>query len=219
MTRKEKYEADHKIEAGVAKFLDEHFYAIFKEKVPVMRWDDTEHQYAGIDLTINNTQFDEKVKVRGCLNSVYGYPSFELQLNNRANQIQDGWFIDKQHTTDYYTYIGVYSYTNDENSISDDNNISACDVLWVKKQDVVDMIEEQMTMDELKSDAAQLSEDDFMPAQKKRKTYPHRKFWLTYSAWMHEKPVNLVVPRDTLEKLQHSKHFIITRTEVKKIKK
>ena len=43
MTRKEKYEADHKIEAGVAKFLDEHFYAIFKEKVPVMRWDDTEH--------------------------------------------------------------------------------------------------------------------------------------------------------------------------------
>lgn len=84
----------------------------------------------------------------------------------------------------------------------------------MKKQDVVDMVEEQMTMDELKSDAAELREDDFMPMQKKRKTYPHRKFWLTYSAWMHEKPVNLVVPRDILEKLPHSTHFIVRKNSL-----
>jgi len=75
-----------------------------------------------------------------------------------------------------------------------------------------------MTMDELKSDAAELREDDFMPQAKKRKTYPHRKFWLTYSAWMHEKPVNLVVPRDTLEKLPHSRHFMITTDKITMIK-
>ena len=216
MTRNQRYEADRKIEAGVAKFLDEHFYAVLKEKVPVTRWDDTEHQYAGIDLTINNTHFDEKVKIRGCLNSVYRYPSFELQLNNKGNCLQDGWFIDKQHTTDYYTYIGVYSYTNDECSISDDNNISACDVLWVKKQDVVDMVEEQMTLDEVKEDASQLRED-WKATSERRKTYKHRKFWLTYSPYLAEKPVNLVTLRDSLEKLPHSRHFIITREKVTKI--
>ena len=68
----------------------------------------------------------------------------------------------------------------------------------------------------MKSDAAELREYDFVTMQKKRKTYPHRKFWLTYSAWMHEKPVNLVVPRDTLEKLPHSKHFIVTKEKVRK---
>ena len=87
----------------------------------------------------------------------------------------------------------------------------------MKKQDVVDMVEEQMTMDELKSDAAELREDDFIPMQKKRKTYQHRKFWLTYSAWMYEKPVNLVVPRDILEKLPHSKHMIVTKEKVVRV--
>ena len=51
-------------------------------------------------------------------------------------------------------------------------------------------------------------------ATKKRKTYKHKKFWLTYSAWMHEKPVNLVVPRETLENLPHSKHFMITKDKI-----
>lgn len=217
MTRKQKYEEDRKIEAGVAKFLDEHFYAVLKEKVPVIRWDDTEHQYAGIDLTINNTHLDEKVKVRGCLNSVYGYPSFEVSLKNKANYVQDGWFVQPL-STDYYTFIGVYSYTNDECSISDDNNISACDVLWVKKQDVVDMVEEQMTVDQLKSEAKELREDTTKLFKgKSRTTYKHRKFWLTYSAWLDEKPVNLVTLRTTLEKMPHSKHYVVTREKVRKI--
>ena len=87
----------------------------------------------------------------------------------------------------------------------------------MKKQDVVDMIEEQMTMEQLKTDANELREDSIELFQNKsRKTYPHRKFWLTYSTWMFEKPVNLVVPRDTLEKLPHSKHFIVSKEKVRK---
>lgn len=90
-------------------------------------------------------------------------------------------------------------------------------MLWVKKQDVVSMVEQQMTMQRLKADAEELREDDFMPAQKKRKTYPHHMFWLTYSCWLAEKPVNLVVPRDTLENLPHSAHFIVTKQKATRI--
>lgn len=212
MTRADKYKTDMLIEAGVSRFLDDNFYG--KLKADTHRWKDKEHQFAGIDTTINHTNFDEKIKIRGCLNSVYGCPSFEVSLLNKGNEVQDGWFCQPL-STDYYAFIGVYSYGNDENAVSATTQISACDVLWVKKQDVVDMVEEQMTIDEMKADAEELREDDFDTMQKKRKTYSHRKFWLTFSAWMHEKPVNLVVPRDTLEKLPHSRHFIITRTGVK----
>ena len=212
MTRSEKYKADQLVEAGVSQFLDDNFYG--KLKAETHRWNDIEHQFAGIDTSINNTNFDEKIKIRGCLNTVYGCPSFEVSLLNRGNEVQDGWFC-QQLSTDYYAFIGVYSYGNDENAISSTSAISACDVLWVKKSDVVAMVEEQMTIDQMKSDAAELREDDFMPMQKKRKTYSHRKFWLTFSAWMHEKPVNLVVPRDTLEKLPHSRHFIVAKGKVK----
>ena len=206
MDRHSKYRADQLIEAGVAKFLDSNFYA--KLKAPSKRWHDKEHQFAGIDITVKNINFDEKVKIRGCLNQVYGCPSFEMSLVNKADNVQDGWFMQNL-STDYYAYIGVYSYGNDENAVSSTSEISACDVLWVKKQDVVDMVEEQMTMEQLKSDAEELREDDFMVMTKKRKTYPHRRFWLTFSAWMPEKPVNLVVPRETLEKLPNSRHFIV----------
>lgn len=212
MTRQEKYKADMLVESGVAQFLDENFYSMLK--APSTRWHDKEHQFAGIDVTVKNTNFDEKVKVRGCLNTVYGCPSFEMSLLNKGGEVQDGWFASPL-STDYYAYISVYSYGNDENAISAKSQISACDVLWVKKQDVVDMVEEQMPIDQLKADAAELRQDS--TTTKKRKTYLHQKFWLTYSAWMHEKPVNLVVPRQTLEKLPHSRHFIVH--ENKKVKK
>lgn len=215
MNRNDKYQMDMLIEAGVSQFLDDNFYG--KLKAETHRWKDKEHQFAGIDTTINNTNFDEKIKIRGCLNSTYQYPSFEMSLVNKGGYVDDGWFT-KPLSTDYYAFIGVYSYGNDENAISCPNEISACDVLWVKKQDVIDMVEEETSMEELKSDAEELREDDFMPMQKKRKTYSHHKFWLTYSAWMHEKPVNLVVPRNTLEKLPHSRHFLITTNKITIIK-
>lgn len=214
MTRQEKYKADQLIEAGVAQFLDKHFYSKLNAKTT--RWTDRQHQFAGIDVTINTTHFDEKVKVRGCLNSVYSCPSFEVSLLNRGYAVQDGWFMQPL-STDFYAYIGVYSYGDDENGISATSAISACDVLWVKKQDVVDMVEEHMTLDQLKADAEELREDDFNVAYKKRKTYSHRKFWLTYSAWLAEKPVNLVVPRQILEGLPHSKHMLVSKEKVRKI--
>lgn len=214
MNRVDKYKTDMLIEAGVSQFLDDNFYG--KLKAETHRWKDKEHQFAGIDTTINNTNFDEKIKIRGCLNSTYKYPSFEVSLLNRGDEVQDGWFC-QQLSTDYYSFIGVYSYGNDENAVSCPNEISACDVLWVKKQDVVDMVEEQMPIDQLKADAAELRED-MLVATKKRKTYQHKKFWLTYSVWMHEKPVNLVVPRETLENLPHSKHFMITKDKITIIK-
>ena len=206
MNRQQKYKADQLIEAGVAEFLDENFYS--KIEAPVQRWHDKQHQFAGIDVSIKNINFDEKTKIRGCLNQVLGFPSFEMSLLNKGGNVQDGWFMQNL-STDYYAYISVYSYGDDENAISASSQISACDVLWVKKQDVVSMVEEQMPMQQLREDAEELREDDFMVFTKKRKTYKHKRFWLTFSSWLQEKPVNLVVPRDTLEKLPHSKHFIV----------
>ena len=52
-----------------------------------------------------------------------------------------------------------------------------------------------------------------------RKSYRHRKFWLTYSSRLKEQPVNLVVPRTTLEAFQHSVHFIVTKDGVQRMKK
>lgn len=41
------------------------------------------------------------------------------------------------------------------------------------------------------------------------KRYPHGAFWLSLSSNLDERPVNLVVPRGTLESLS-AKKFIVT---------
>lgn len=50
-----------------------------------------------------------------------------------------------------------------------------------------------------------------------RKRYPHNKFWLTYSSSLREKPVNLVMTRDTLSSLKSTKQIIISRDKIKKV--
>lgn len=216
MTREQQYKADQKLEAMAAKFLDHNFYSVFGEKA--RRYSDLEHQYAGIDVTVCKTRFDEKLKVHGCLNQVLGCPSFEIQLVDRAGNIRDGWFANMDLSTDYYAYIGVSATTNVEAQLTSESQISAADVLWVKKQDVLDFVQEQSSIEELKADANSLrdSAQYSYGAPKLRKTYSHRKFWLTYSTYLKEQPVNLVTTRQNLEALPHTKHFIVYKGKVVK---
>ena len=199
-----------------ASFLDHNFYSIFGGKAT--RHSDTYHQYGGVDVTVGNANFDEKLKVHGCLNQVLGCPSFEIQFVDKANNIHDGWFANMDLSTDYYAYIGVSATTNDEAQLTSESQISAADVLWVKKQDVLDFIQEYAGIEDVKADADTLRDSAQYNycTPKLRKTYSHRKFWLTYSTYLKEKPVNLVTTRERLVALPHTKHFIIYKGKVVK---
>lgn len=218
MTRQQQYAFDSLVEKNVARFVDENFYSKSKLSADICRWADKQHQFAGIDLTIRTTNVDEKIKYRNCLNSVLQYPSFELEFTNKAGNRQTGWFMNAQLSTDYYALYCVFATTADENQLTADNAVSAVDVLLVKKSDVKDMVQEQMSDQQLKDDMKEIKEDlDAQCYGKARKRYPHGKFWLTYSSNLKEQPINLVTTRDTLEKLPHTRHFYITKDKVNKI--
>ena len=142
--RMTKWQLDKMIEENVAKFTDENFWSKFK--APSKRVEDKQMQYAGIDVQLSGINFDEKAKIRGCLNSVYQYPSFELEMTTRSGVRREGWFFSAL-STDFYSFVGVSADTTVENDLSSDGRISAVDVLWVKKTDVQDMVEEHLTND------------------------------------------------------------------------
>lgn len=50
-----------------------------------------------------------------------------------------------------------------------------------------------------------------------RVKFPHGDFWLTFSPAMDEMPINLVVPRSTLETLPGARRFRITANGVEKL--
>ena len=222
MTRTEQRKMDNRIEQNISKFLDENFWSKFPNGF--IRQTEKKYQYQGIDITLlgNNNlsiNFDLKAKVYGCLNSILQYPSFEVSFINRANQIQPGWFCQNL-STDYYSFIGVYTLNGNSEitSLSSSTAISACDVLWCKKQDVIDFVKQTTSLNDLWNDAKELRHQSKLNGvQKNRKRYENANLWLTYSGQLFEKPVNLVMQRNTLENFKNSKHFYITKSEIKKL--
>lgn len=220
MTRTQKRTLDNLIEKNISDFLDENFWSKFPHGFK--RQHSKALQFAGIDITLlgkNNLSinFDLKAKIYGVLNSVLQYPSFEISFVNRANQIQPGWFCQNL-STDYYSFIAVYTLNEntDINCLSSENNISACDVLWCKKQEVIDFVKQTTSLNDLYNDANKLrNESKSLGVSKNRKYY--KNFWLTHSNRLFESPVNLVMQRNTLETFKNSKHFYITKSEIKKL--
>lgn len=228
--RQDQWNRDTAIEQIAAGFLDTNFYPSFSLKAKVSRHSDTWHQFGGVDVSINATNFDEKCKCYGCLNTVLQYVGIECSILNKAQNVTDGWFMNDSLSTDYYSFIGLSASVNDVNQLTSESQVSAADVLWVKKEDIKDYIEKYTALNSIKLDAENLRiESDniengdecyaslptclgYTKAKdgKYRQKYPHGKFWLTYSSHMHEKPVNLIMQREVLEQLPHSKHFIVT---------
>lgn len=222
---------DELVEKITNEFEDQYFWPkLLKDKLSCMvRYDDPEHQWAGIDYTISGYAFDEKVKYHGNLNKIIPYPSFEITFVNRAGNVQNGWLLDESNKAEWHTITCLSATTNDESCLSSSHQILACDILIVKKQDIFDYIGKWVQPFQLLQDAHHLREladrgysDVFgNKIVDKRGIARHqydngRKFCLSYSTQLKEKPVNLVFGRKTLEELPHSKHFIVTKEEVRK---
>ena len=233
-TRQQKWNRDTEIEQMAAQFLDKYFYPRINPKHPITRYTDKWHQIGGIDVSINNINFDEKCKYQGLLNKVLATPGFECSMLNKAYQVQDGWFLNDNLSTDFYAIISLSCTVDDDRQLSSSSQISAADVLWVYKKDVIDYVtsfeghDGKITLEQLKRDAQQLrftgdnnTTDAFGNRAvdskgRARFKYPHKKYWLTYSTKKEEKPINLVLLRDDLEKLPHTRHFIVTKEKVVK---
>lgn len=216
---------DNEIESIVSGFLDKHFYPRISERknVEVRRWRDREHQLDGIDVSIGNLNFDEKCKCYGCMNSILQYPSFEISLDLRYGDRLEGWFVNPRLKTDYYAFLGIFATVDNPKELVSESQLEKVDVLWVKKRDVLDFIFQnegiggdnliEMSRTLVAESNADISTGAY--GQKFRRKFGCGKFWLTYSPRLFEKPVNLVIPRETLEGFPNSKHFVVAGNSLK----
>lgn len=53
-------------------------------------------------------KFDEKLKVKRCLNQVYRWPGFEMSLLLNG-ETREGWFGGSWARADWYATIGLYA--------------------------------------------------------------------------------------------------------------
>ena len=232
---------DYIIERITNEFEDKYFWPrkLGTSLSCMQRYDDTAHQFAGIDYTLKGIKFDTKVKYYRCLNQVLDCPGFEVSFKNKANDIQDGWLVASNNETDFYEIVCLSCMTNDYTQLSASSQITGVDILFVKKNELIDYINSYTPIETLKEDARQLRhrydngemEIDFVDSLllPEFRTpdmyhkipdaiyYTHRKFHLKYSHKLDEQPINVVVYRDGLLSLKSTKNFEATRNYVKNI--
>ena len=228
---------DYIIEKITNEFEDKYFWPRkLGDKLSCLaRYTDTAHQFAGIDFTLKDVAFDEKVKYYGCLNGVCDMPGFELSFRNGIGDVQDGWLVANNLSTQYYSIVGLSATTNDIYALSSSQQITGIDILWIYKKELIDYINQLTPIKQIIDDARQLRADSdtiegdeydifALPITSQRRRsedgkyrhrYEHSEFWLTYSSHLKEQPVNLVIPRETLLKFKAKRHFVVTREYIK----
>lgn len=187
----------------VGQFMDEYFYSRLDEEW--RRNTDTVLQRRGVDVVFGDSNIDEKVKIRGgYLNTILAFPSFELSFVNRNLKRQTGWFLDTDSLTDYYAFIAVYSDAKDEYSVNYDN-IDHLNVMFVNRIQVMKYV--LASGINLGKDMKELATETMGD----RINHPGTGIHIKMSMQFSEKPINMVVRREILYKLDKTREFDVHR--------
>ena len=210
---------DSIVEREIARFMDEKLYSnksLFKE---FRRTDDKAEQISGSDVVLSscdgvldNSVVDEKVAARYANTELNSF-SLELSFIDRNGNRREGWFIDKDKTTEYYLLGWVVKadipFNEEDNRYDTDkiayNNIRQLDWALVSKKRIMEFLEEKgWTIERLMLQDKKIRENGFV----KTKDYINGVSF-RYSDTYIEKPINILLKKDTYMELAHM-HGTIT---------
>lgn len=216
---------DSIVEREIAKFLDEKLYSnktLFKE---FARTDDKEEQISGSDVVLSTSDgvlyrkvVDEKVAARYANMGLNTF-SLELSFIGKNGNRRSGWFIDHTKKTEYYLLgwivradipkaEGCDRYnTNEINQW----NIKELDWALVSRQRIMDFLESKgWTLDKLALQDKKIRENGKVKTKEFIDDVSFR-----YSDAYVEKPINILLKKDTFMKLSHMHGTIVCEEEQK----
>jgi len=216
---------DSIVEREIAKFLDEKLYSnkdLFSEFV---RTDDKEEQIKGSDLILSTSDgvlyrkvIDEKVAARYANTDLNTF-SLELSFIGKNGDKRCGWFIDYTKTTDYYLFGWIKKadipYDEDKGRYNTDainkDNIKELDWALVSRQKIMKFLEKKgWTLDKLALQDKKIRENGKVKTKEFIDDVSFR-----YSDAYVEKPINILLKKDTFMKLSHMHGTIVCEEEQK----
>lgn len=217
---------DSIVEREIAKFLDEKLYSnktLFKE---FARTDDKEEQISGSDVVLSTSDgvlyrkvVDEKVAARYANMGLNTF-SLELSFIGKNGNRRSGWFIDNTKKTEYYLLGWIVradipkkddgSDRYDTNAINQ-RNIKELDWALVSRQRIMDFLESKgWTLDKLALQDKKIRENGKVKTKEFIDDVSFR-----YSDAYVEKPINILLKKDTFMKLSHMHGTIVCENEQK----
>lgn len=211
-------EKDSIVEREIAKFIDTHLYEnkeIFKEYA---RTDGKEEQINGSDVVLstsdgklNRVVVDEKVAARYA-NSGLGTFTLELSFIGRNGNKKCGWFIDNTKTTQYYLFgwinkVGIpYNEKTKrwETDLINSENIKELEWCLVSKDKILKFLEKKgWTIEKLAKQDEAIRKKGYVKTKEFIDDVAFR-----YSDAYIEKPINIMLKKETYLKLSNYKGII-----------
>lgn len=207
---------------AISPFLDEHLYGQMGAQYGVIcsRVHDIERQYKGIDVEIlsrsDQAYIDEKVKIDN-INNPPSAISFELS-SIQGDRTRAGWFVKEGIETTHYLIGCVFSGNMDKRTLKKDD-IDYITATMVSKVEVKKWLSSiGVAEDALISLDADIRKNPvkYGVFKDEKRTFRIKalktdKVWITFSAWLSEAPINLVVPKTTLDILHRSRRYVVSR--------
>jgi hypothetical protein len=209
---------DSIVEREIAKFIDAHLYEnkeIFKEYA---RTDGKEEQIKGSDVVLstsdgklNRVVVDEKVAARYA-NSGLGTFTLELSFIGRNGNKKCGWFIDNTKTTQYYLFgwlnkvdIPYNEKTKRwETDLIKSENIKELEWCLVSKDKILKSLEKKgWTIEKLAKQDEAIRKKGYVKTKEFIDDVAFR-----YSDAYIEKPINIMLKKETYLKLSNYKGII-----------
>ena len=202
---------DMAVEREIAAFLDEHLYSNADMFSEFARTDDRDEQLAGSDLVLstsdgklNRAVVDEKVASRYACS---GLDTFALELSfiGRLGQKRCGWLLDNTKATQYFLFGWITKadipYLDgkkryDTNKLTRDN-IREMEWVLVSKDKIIKFLEKKgWTLDRLARQDERIRERGTVVTKDFINGVSFR-----YSGDYIEKPINLLLKKDTYKEL------------------
>lgn len=211
-------EKDSIVEREIAKFMDSHLYEnkeIFKEYA---RTDGKEEQISGSDVVLstsdgklNRVVVDEKVAARYA-NSGLDTFTLELSFIGRNGNKKCGWFIDNTKTTQYYLFGWLNKvdipYNEKakrwETDLIKSENIKELEWCLVSKDKILKFLEKKgWTIEKLAKQDEAIRKKGYVKTKEFVDEVAFR-----YSDAYIEKPINIMLKKETYLKLSNYKGII-----------
>lgn len=181
-------------------FLDTKFYPVYTECSE--RIDEKQYQVKGVDVKfdMSGTTYvcDEKAAVKWMNKNLKTY-AMELEFINRGGYLNDGWFVNDSQINNSYCLIYTDRIDAPYNSFTAED-IKDMTVIIVKKDAIKEYLAEKgWTSKNLKNKCREIREKGGYGVNMGNIQEHGLKFSYSYS--LPEKPINVLIPRDELEKM------------------
>jgi len=208
---------------AVSPFLDKNFYGEMSCETGITptRIKDIALQYRGVDVKIEGKRgtsyIDEKMK----LNNINDPPrniSFELSSLQGVN-VREGWFTKEDSMTTHYLIGCIFSRNTDKRTLKTEQ-IDHITVSLISKAELYAYLGKYGITKETLRDFAQKFKrtQDIVSMHIERGRIQHISMregfdgaWYTFSPWLTEQPLNLVMPFRDLNLLPHTKRYCVSQ--------